>query len=96
MPALEAMACGTPLVTSSTSALAETAGDAALKVDPLDADAIADALRRVVEDGGLADDLRARGLVHARGFTWRRMADGLVRSWRLALRQTAGSAAPPA
>jgi alpha-1,3-rhamnosyl/mannosyltransferase len=85
LPALEAMACGTPLVTSDGSALAETAGDAALKVDPLDPPAIAEALRRVLEDRVLAEDLRARGLVHASGFTWRRMASGLVRCWRQAL-----------
>ncbi len=85
LPALEAMACDTPLVTSGTSALAETAGDAALKVDPLDTDAIAGAIRRVLEDSALALDLRARGLIHARGFTWRRMAAGLVASWRTAL-----------
>jgi alpha-1,3-rhamnosyl/mannosyltransferase len=85
LPALEAMACDTPLVTSRTSALADTAGDAALKVDPLDTDALAEGIRRVLEDSALALDLRARGLVHARGFTWRRMAGGLVQSWRTAL-----------
>ncbi len=85
LPALEAMACGTPLVTSDNSALADTAGDAALKVNPLDPTAIASALRRVLEDDALAADLRARGMVHAAGFTWRRMADGLIRSWRTAL-----------
>ncbi len=85
LPALEAMACGTPLVTSDASALADTAGAAALKVDPLDPDAIAGALRRVLEDAVLADDLRARGLVHAAGFTWTRMAAGLVGSYRRAL-----------
>jgi alpha-1,3-rhamnosyl/mannosyltransferase len=86
LPALEAMACATPLVTSDNSALAETAGDAALKVDPRDPEAIAAALRRVLEDAALAEDLRTRGLVHARGFTWRRMVAGLVQSWRTALR----------
>jgi glycosyltransferase involved in cell wall biosynthesis len=85
LPALEAMACGTPLVTANNSALAETAGDAALQVDPHDPAAIAGALRRVLEDAALADDLRARGLTHAQAFTWRRMETGLVRSWRQAL-----------
>ncbi len=85
LPALEAMACGTPLVTSDTSALADTAGDAALKVDPHDPAAIAAALRRVLEDAALADDLRARGLAHAAGFTWRRMTAGLVQCWQRAL-----------
>jgi alpha-1,3-rhamnosyl/mannosyltransferase len=87
LPVLEAMACGTPLVVSNDSAVAETAGDAALLVDPRDPDAIADSLRRVLEDAALADDLRARGLVHARGFTWNRMTEGLLHSWRLALRE---------
>jgi glycosyltransferase involved in cell wall biosynthesis len=85
LPALEAMACGTPLVTSNGSALDETAGDAALKVDPLDPSAIAGALRPVLEDQALADDLRNRGLAHARGFTWNRTTEGLVRCWRTAL-----------
>lgn len=85
LPALEAMACGTPLITSNGSALDETAGDAALKVDPLDTPAIATALRRVLEDEGLAVDLRARGPVHARDFTWQRTIDGLVQCWRRAL-----------
>jgi alpha-1,3-rhamnosyl/mannosyltransferase len=85
LPVLEAMACGTPLVVSNGSGVAETAGDAALLVEPRDPAAIAEGLRRVLEDAVLADDLRARGLVHAAGFTWDRMAAGLVRSWRLAL-----------
>ena len=90
LPALEAMACGTPLVTSNTSALTDTAGDAALKVDPLDPAAIAAALRQVLEDAALADDLRTRGLAHASTYTWRRMAAGLVQSWRLRARRSAG------
>jgi glycosyltransferase involved in cell wall biosynthesis len=85
LPVLEAMACGTPLVVSNDSAVAETAGDAALLVDPRDPHAIAKGLRRVLEDDALADELRARGLAHAAGFTWGRMAAGLVRSWQIAL-----------
>jgi glycosyltransferase involved in cell wall biosynthesis len=85
LPALEAMACGTPLVTSNGSALDETAGDAALKVDPLDPTAIAAGIRTVLEDAALSEDLRARGLVHAQDFTWQRTIDGLVQCWRRAL-----------
>jgi glycosyltransferase involved in cell wall biosynthesis len=85
LPVLEAMACFTPLVVSNDTAVAETAGDAALLVDPRDPAAIAEGLRRVLEDKALADDLRARGLARAAAFTWDRMAAGLVRSWRLAL-----------
>lgn len=85
LPALEAMACGTPLVTSATSALADTAGDAALKVDPFDTEALSGALRRVLEDDALANDLRARGLVHVTRYTWTRMTQGLISCWRRAL-----------
>lgn len=85
LPVLEAMACGVPMVTSSTTALRETAGDAALLVDPLDAEALADALRRVLEDSALAQDLRARGPRRAAEFTWDRTIAGMMASWRAAL-----------
>lgn len=92
LPLLEAMAAGTPVVASSTTAVGETAGDAARLVDPQDVGAIRDALREVLEDAVLADDLRARGARHAAGFTWRRTADHLVRSWRRALADSGGAA----
>lgn len=74
MPVLEAMACGTPVLTSSTSALPEVAGDAALLVDPGDTDAIADAIARLAADPGLRAELRGRGLARAAQFTWERCA----------------------
>ena len=70
MPVLEAMACGTPVVTSNISALPETAGDAALLVDPLDDLALAEAITRILEDPGLAEDLSRRGRKRARSLTW--------------------------
>ncbi len=70
MPVLEAMACGTPVVTSNISALPETAGDAALLVDPLDDMALAEAIARIIEDPVLAEDLSRRGQKRANGFTW--------------------------
>jgi glycosyltransferase involved in cell wall biosynthesis len=70
MPVLEAMACSTPVVTSNISALPETAGDAALLVDPLDDVALAEAIARIMEDPGLAEDLSARGQKRARALTW--------------------------
>ncbi len=72
LPPLEAMACGTPVVTSNVSSLPEVMGDAALFVDPYDADAIADGIRRVIIDPALRADLRARGLARAREFSWER------------------------
>jgi glycosyltransferase involved in cell wall biosynthesis len=70
LPVLEAMACGTPVVCSNTSSLPEVAGDAALTVDPLDVEGLAESMERVLTDGGLADKLRKRGLKQAAGFTW--------------------------
>ena len=70
LPPLEAMACGTPVVTSNVSALPEVVGDAALLIDPLDVDALAEAIRRLWVDEATREDLRARGLSRARRFTW--------------------------
>jgi len=70
LPVLEAMACGTPVVTSNISALPETAGDAALLVDPLDDVALAEAIARILEDPVLAEDLASRGQKRAKAFTW--------------------------
>jgi glycosyltransferase involved in cell wall biosynthesis len=72
LPALEALACGTPVVTSNTSSLPEVVGDAALLVDPHDVDALAAAMRRLFEDDDLAEELRARGLGRAAPFSWAR------------------------
>ncbi len=70
MPMLEAMACGTPVVASHASALPEIAGDAALYAPPGDALAWAAALRRVVDDAGLGERLRAAGLRRVGAFSW--------------------------
>jgi glycosyltransferase involved in cell wall biosynthesis len=74
LPPLEAMACGTPVVTSNVSSLPEVTGDAALLVDPYSAEAIAEAMRRVLTDDALRSDLSARGLARAREFSWERSA----------------------
>ena len=72
LPAVEAMACGTPVVCSGTTGLASTAGDAALRVDPESRADIARGLERIVHDVELAGQLREAGLLHARGFDWAR------------------------
>ena len=74
LPPLEAMASGTPVVTSNVSSLPEVTGDAALLVDPTSAEAIADAMRRVLTDERLAADLSARGIARAQTFSWERSA----------------------
>jgi glycosyltransferase involved in cell wall biosynthesis len=73
-PVLEAMAQGTPVVTSAGTSTAELAGDAALLVDPRDSEAIADALDRVLSDGALAERLRRAGPARAAVYTWARTA----------------------
>jgi glycosyltransferase involved in cell wall biosynthesis len=74
MPVLEAMACGAPVLTSTTSALPEVAGDAALLVPPGDTAAIAAGLARLFSDDELRMMLRERGFRHAAQFTWERCA----------------------
>jgi glycosyltransferase involved in cell wall biosynthesis len=70
LPPLEAMASGTPVVTSNVSSLPEVAGDAAVLVDPYDTGSIVDGLRRVLTDPALAAELRCKGLARARAFSW--------------------------
>jgi glycosyltransferase involved in cell wall biosynthesis len=69
-PPLEAMACGTPVVASSTSALPEVVGEAGLLVDPRDARALAEAMRDVLLNAQTREEMRARGLARAATFTW--------------------------
>jgi glycosyltransferase involved in cell wall biosynthesis len=72
LPPLEAMASGTPVITSNVSSLPEVVGDAALMIDPYEPSAIADAMRRVLADPDLRASLRAKGLARAREFSWER------------------------
>ena len=72
LPPLEAMASGTPVITSNVSSLPEVAGDAAMLIDPYEPDAIAGAMRRVLLDDRLRDDMRERGLARVREFSWDR------------------------
>jgi glycosyltransferase involved in cell wall biosynthesis len=72
LPPLEAMASGTPVVTSNVSSLPEVVGDAAVLIDPYDPAAIAAGVRQVLTDPGLRAALVARGLARARAFSWER------------------------
>ena len=85
LPVVEAMATGSPVVASSTTAVGELAAGAALLVDPLDETAISEALRCLIEDTKLAEDLRQSGLARAAEYSWQRTIDTLVVSWRRAL-----------
>ena len=74
LPPLEAMACGTPVVTSRISSLPEVVGDGALLVDPYSEEEIAQAIARVLDDEDLRRRLVERGLERAAGFSWERSA----------------------
>jgi len=80
LPVLEAMACGTPVVTSNTTALPEIAGKAALLVDPESTDNLAAAITAVVNNKELRQSLRTEGLRRATRFTWAATADRTLRA----------------
>lgn len=75
VPVIEAMAVGTPVIASNVSSLPEVAGDAAILVDPLDIDAIAYAMERVISDDELCADLRAKGIRQAAQYSWDHTAE---------------------
>src|SRR4029453_18394376 len=70
LPPLEAMASGTPVITSNLSSMPEVVGDAAMLIDPYDPAAIADGIHRVLTDETLRRDLRRKGLARAQQFSW--------------------------
>jgi glycosyltransferase involved in cell wall biosynthesis len=70
LPVLEAMACGTPVLTSDLSALPEVAGGAAVLVDPRDVDSVRDGMERLLTDDGLRERLAEAGMARATAFSW--------------------------
>lgn len=82
LPILEAMACGTPVVTSNLSSMPEVAGDAALLVDPHDVEGIANGIRSVIEDSGLRQSLIYKGQDRAKLFTWEKSARQLLQVYQ--------------
>jgi len=82
LPPLEAMACGTPVVASNTSAVPEVVGDAALLVDPAETDEITVAMWRLLSDETLARQMRDKGLKRASQFSWRRAAEETLEIYR--------------
>jgi len=90
LPILEAMSCGTPVVTSDTSSMPEVAGEAALLVEPRDAEAISAALARVLEDGELRKEMREKGLKRAACFSWEKCARETLAVYRKVVESTRG------
>jgi len=75
LPPLEAMSCGCPVVTSNVSSIPEVVGDAAVLVDPRNVDSLAQAMRRVLTDSKLRDEMVRKGLEQAQKFSWEKTAE---------------------
>jgi glycosyltransferase involved in cell wall biosynthesis len=82
LPPLEAMASGAPVICSNASSLPEVVGDAALLVNPRDAEDIARAITHVLDDAALRDELRAKSLARAAQFSWERTAEMTLAVYR--------------
>jgi len=85
LPVVEAMACGTPVITSNVSSLPEVAGEAALLVDPLSVEELGVAMERLLDDSALRVALREKGLRRAQDFSWRQLAEQTVAVYRQCL-----------
>jgi glycosyltransferase involved in cell wall biosynthesis len=83
LPPLEAMACGTPVLTSNVCSLPEVVGDAAILVNPLNIDDIANGVKRLVQDSSLRRDLKGKGLRRAELFSWRETARRTIQALQL-------------
>lgn len=78
LPALEAMACGTPVVASNLSSLPEVVGEAAVLIDPYNVNELADAMKMLARDGQLRAALRLKGLEQSRRFSWQKTGQQTV------------------
>lgn len=85
LPIVEALACGTPVLTGDNSCLPEAAGPGAVYVNALDVDSIAQGIIRLATDSTLRQQLAANGLAHAAQFTWERSADQLLDAYHKTL-----------
>jgi len=74
LPPLEAMACGCPVITSNTSSLPEVVGEAGIMVNPYDTNSLVQAMRRVLTDDKLRDDMVRKGLEQSKRFSWEKTA----------------------
>ena len=82
LPPLEAMACGTPVVTSNSSSLPEVVGDAGKLVDHQNDDEIAEAILKLVKDDDMNAEFSARGIKRAKKFTWKNAADQFIELYK--------------
>ncbi|MEH2266458.1 glycosyltransferase family 4 protein [Nostoc sp.] len=78
LPVLEAMACGTPVITSNLSSLPEVAGDAAILIDPYNTGEITEAMQSIATDSGLRSRLSSQGIIHCQQFSWEKTGKATV------------------
>lgn len=85
LPPLEAMQCGTPVITSNTSSLPEVVGDAGIMIHPEDEDALCQAMVDIAKDSKLRKRLSIKGIERARQFSWEKCADETINAYKFAL-----------
>jgi len=90
LPVLEAMACGVPVIASSTSSLPEVVGDAGILVDPDDIDGLAEAMHRLYQDEGFRSQLGKRALRRAAQFSWDKTVRQTIECYRRAQSEKSG------
>jgi len=90
LPPLEAMKCGAPVIVGNKTSLPEVVGDAALAVDPFDVEAIASAMKRVIESPALRDELSIKGQARAKTFDWRETARKTLAIYQEVAQETMG------
>ena len=91
MPIVEAMACGCPVITSSSTGCQEVAGDAAILVNPRSVDEITTAMERLLSDESLQNSLRKKGLERVQQFTWKRSAKKHLKVFECAINKGSNS-----
>ena len=79
IPILEAMACGTPVITSNTSSMPEIAGDAAYLINPYKTEEITEAINKLLFDSVLTANLIKKGYIQSQKFSWNAMAKNVLK-----------------
>ena len=90
LPPLEAMKCGAPVIVGNKTSLPEVVGDAALTVDPFDVEAIASAMKSVIDNPALREDLSIKGQTRAQAFDWRETARKTLAIYQEVAQETMG------
>ena len=82
IPPLEAMACGTPVAVSDATSLPEVVGDAGIYFDPFDTDKMGEAIKLLLDDSGLCEELREKGFKRVKQFSWEKSAEKIIQTYK--------------